>query len=72
VRTAAFLLALALCGCAADCAGDWYEIGARDGRLGAEPQVEIYAARCGVQPDAGRYSEGYAAGFAQRPRIPSF
>ena len=73
MRRAAFLAALALSGCAgSDCGGDWHEIGARDGRLGAEPQLAVYAARCGTQPDAARYNEGYSAGLAQRPRIPSF
>ena len=73
MRTAAFLITLAVSGCAADCGGDWYEIGARDGRLGAESQLDNYAARCaGVKPDAARYAEGYSAGSAQRPRVPSF
>ena len=71
MRTAALLVVLAS-GCAADCGADWYELGARDGRLGAEAQAEVYAARCGVKPDAARYEEGYRAGSAQRPRVPSF
>ena len=64
---------LMLSGCtgmtSADCGPDWYQIGQRDGRLGAQPQAERYAARCGAggQPDAARYTEGYQAGFAQRP-----
>jgi hypothetical protein len=63
---------LALPGCAADCGPDWYQVGERDGRLGAQSQVENYAARCGgARPDAARYAEGYRAGFAQRP-IPNW
>jgi hypothetical protein len=65
---------LAIAGCASlieeECRGDWYQIGQRDGRLGASPQLEIYAARCapvGVQPDAVRYDEGWKAGFGARP-----
>jgi hypothetical protein len=58
---------LALSACAADCGGDWYQLGQRDGRLGASSQVEYYGARCNAQPDAERYAEGYRAGFAQRP-----
>jgi len=66
-------MSLAVCGCAADCGPDWYQIGERDGGLGAQPQIDSYAARCGgVRPDAGRYAEGYRAGFARRPSVPSF
>jgi hypothetical protein len=73
MRTTALVLTFAIGGCAADCSGDWYQVGARDGRIGAEPQIESYAARCsGVQPDAARYAEGYRDGAAQRPRVPSF
>jgi hypothetical protein len=60
-----------LAGCAADCGPDWYQVGERDGRLGAQSQLENYAARCGGRPDAARYAEGYRAGFAQRP-IPTW
>lgn len=72
---AAFLflpLALAMAGCATsgDCSGDWYAIGQRDGRLGANPQAELYAQRCAAV-DAGRYRDGWRDGFAQRP-IPSW
>jgi hypothetical protein len=70
MRTAAFLMALAVCGCAADCKTDWYELGARDGRLGAPPQAETYAARCNIKADPARYEEGYRAGFDMRPRVP--
>ena len=71
MRTA--LLAVMLAGCAGtDCGADWYAIGQRDGRLGAESQVESYAARCNVQVDRSRYVEGWQAGAAMRPRVPSF
>ena len=72
---AIILLCLAVSGCAADCGPDWYEVGARDGRINAGSQVERYAGRCGARPDEApqfeRYAEGYAAGFAQRP-IPNW
>ena len=51
---------------AADC-GDWYAIGARDGRLGATPQAQSYATRCGVAVDEKRYSDGWRDGYSQRP-----
>ncbi|HEY5898133.1 MAG TPA: hypothetical protein VIV54_11240 [Burkholderiales bacterium] len=61
-------------GCAAidgaDCSSDMYQVGMRDGRLGAGSQIERYAGRCaasGGRADSSRYAEGYAAGFAQRP-----
>jgi len=67
----AFCLTLTGCaGLAADeCrdGADWYQIGQRDGRLGASPQADLYASRCGVQPDAARYTQGWQAGFAARP-----
>ena len=66
---APLLLAL-LGGCAsfsnANC-GDWYAIGARDGRLGATPQAHSYGARCGGGVDEQRYSEGWRAGNSERP-----
>ena len=61
-------------GCASlgssDCTADWYQVGKRDGRLGAQPQAEIYQRRCGAaaQVDAARYSEGWRDGFAERPK----
>jgi hypothetical protein len=64
-----------LAGCAglgADCGSDWYSIGSRDGRLGADSQVENHAARCGGKVDRARYAEGWDAGWAMRPRVPSF
>ena len=61
-------------GCAAinegDCRADMYQLGLRDGRMGAGSQIERYAGRCaasGASADSSRYAEGYAAGFAQRP-----
>ena len=66
---AAFAAAL-LAGCAtsaADCNSDWYDIGARDGRLGATPQADYYVSRCTGPVDRARYASGWEAGFAQRP-----
>ncbi len=61
-----------LAGCAGlgavDCGPDWYSIGQRDGTLGAQPQEEIYAGRCGSGVDAMRYREGWQDGFGRRPR----
>ena len=58
-------------GCASvsggDCGGDWYALGARDGRLGATPQAQSYAARCGMALDDERYREGWRAGNSERP-----
>jgi hypothetical protein len=62
---------VALAGCAgvgaADCGPDWYAVGQRDGILGAQPQEEIYAARCS-SVDAARYREGWQDGISRRPR----
>jgi hypothetical protein len=64
----------ALSGCAglqeADCGGDWFMIGKRDGRLGAVSQVERYASICSTPVDRARYEEGHRAGSAERPRPP--
>ena len=57
-------------GCAAlpgDCGPDWRAIGQRDGRLGAQSQIDNYARRCGVPVDSAQYNEGWREGFAQRP-----
>lgn len=63
---------LILAGCAslgaADCGPDWYSIGQRDGRIGAQPQDASYAGRCGVEVDSARYREGWQDGFRSRPR----
>jgi hypothetical protein len=64
------LVSALMTGCAStatDCGGDWYAIGARDGRLGARPQAEIYGARCTGSVDTARYMKGWEAGFAERP-----
>lgn len=53
---------------AADCGPDWHAIGQRDGRLGAQPQAESYARRCGVEVDTASYLRGWQEGFAMRPR----
>ena len=59
-------------GCAelvsADCGGDAYQIGRRDGRIGAYEQAERYSARCGPQFDPARYAAGWRDGLADRPR----
>ena len=69
------LLSASLTGCAAlnaaDCGTDWYATGQRDGRLGASPQADAYAARCG-NVDRARYAEGWDAGWAMRPRVTAF
>lgn len=59
---------IVLAGCAADCGPDWFAIGQRDGILGAQPQEETYAGRCGGAVDAARYREGWQDGFSRRPR----
>jgi hypothetical protein len=68
----AIALFAAVTGCAAaasaDCGPDWFSIGQRDGVLGAQPQDQFYAARCGGGVDAVRYREGWQDGFARRPR----
>jgi hypothetical protein len=65
---------VALAGCAAfgapDCGSDWYEVGERDGVLGAPLQHENYAQRCGDALDAVRYREGWRDGNSRRPRAP--
>lgn len=74
MKQCALLLIVSLSGCAAaqkaDCGGDWFNVGKRDGRIGASSQVEHYASRCGVPVDVERYDAGYRAGSAERPRPP--
>jgi hypothetical protein len=53
-----------------DCASDWFEIGKRDGRIGAYSQADRYAARCGAAVDRERYEQGHRAGSAERARPP--
>jgi hypothetical protein len=57
------------CAAGADCGPDWYAIGQRDGRLGAQmdAQVASYATRCTAQVDQARYAEGWRDGFSARP-----
>jgi hypothetical protein len=68
------LAIVSLSGCAGaggvDCAADWFEIGKRDGRIGAYSQADRYAARCGAALDRERYEQGHRAGSAERPRPP--
>jgi hypothetical protein len=71
MKTTVFLFLTLIAGCATDCGSDWYALGQRDGRLGAQPQSEFYAARCAAPVDAARYSDGWRAGYAQRP-LPSW
>jgi hypothetical protein len=66
LRVAALAGAGLIGGCASDCGADWYELGARDGRLGVQPQLELYAARCHVQADPQRYMDGWQT-FYERP-----
>jgi len=61
-----------LAGCATDCGPDWFAVGQRDGRMGADSQIESYAARCGGPVDRARYAEGLQSGAAMRPRIAAF
>jgi hypothetical protein len=61
-----FILA-ASAGCASYGATDWYDIGARDGRLGAWPQDEYLQSRFSTLTDRAQYLRGWEAGFAQRP-----
>jgi hypothetical protein len=75
MKTSIAVLALLLIGgCASltsvDCTTDAYSLGARDGRLGATPQADLYAQRCGTAPDWEKYNAGWAAGRAQRPTPP--
>ncbi len=61
-------LAIGGCATAADCGGDWYAHGWRDGRYGAFAQAELYARRCpGV--DASEYNRGWRDGAAERPTL---
>jgi hypothetical protein len=67
------LALLALAGCAAlECDTHWYETGRRDGVLGADREIESYAARCGDKLDRARYIEGLQVGLGMRPRVSAF
>ena len=64
------ITATSLAGCATGaktCSADWYQTGQRDGRLGATPQADYYAARCAGAVDRARYQSGWEDGYAQRP-----
>jgi len=60
-------LLLGACAAGSDCGPDWYAIGQRDGRLGAQMQAATYASRCTAQVDEARYAEGWRDGFGARP-----
>jgi predicted small secreted protein len=60
-------LLLGACATASDCGGDWYAIGQRDGRIGAQMQAATYASRCSAQVDEARYAEGWRDGYSARP-----
>ena len=70
MKTLIALSSVLVAGCAADCGPDWRALGQRDGRLGAGSQAASYAARCNVTVDTAAYEQGYAEGFAMRPRVP--
>ena len=64
------LTAATLAGCASaptECSANWYEIGQRDGRLGAAPQAGYYQAHCTSPIDRARYQSGWEDGYARRP-----
>jgi len=67
------MLAFGLSGCASlskeQClAGNWNEIGYRDGRQGYKPEsLDAHAKSCaehGVRPNHGQYKKGYSKGIA--------
>jgi hypothetical protein len=64
---ASICLLAAAAGCATGATTDWYDIGARDGRLGAWPQDEYLQSRFSTSRDRDQYLRGWDAGFAQRP-----
>jgi hypothetical protein len=67
MRFAILSLCALLGGCASnDCAMNAFELGQRDGMLGAN-QTERLGASCGGSFDAARYTEGYRETFARRP-----
>jgi hypothetical protein len=74
MKTLIALSCALVAGCAgianSDCATDAYSLGARDGRLGATPQAELYAQRCRAAVDRERYEAGWAEGRSQRPTPP--
>jgi len=60
------LLVLAGCAVGNDCAMNAFDLGQRDGLLGAS-QAGRYAAACGASFDAARYTDGVQDGFSRRP-----
>ena len=71
MKNALIVASCLITGCASvDCGPDWYGIGQRDGRIGADSQIENYAGRCTGNVDRARYAEGLESGRAMRPRPP--
>jgi hypothetical protein len=67
MRLAGLSLCAMLSACASnDCATNPFELGQRDGMLGAN-QTERHVSRCGSSFDAGRYTEGFRDSFSRRP-----
>ncbi|MGQ0650804.1 MAG: hypothetical protein ACT4P4_00845 [Betaproteobacteria bacterium] len=68
----ACLSCLLAAGCAgilgSDCGANPYALGQRDGSLGATPQADLYAQRCGAPVDRAKYDAGWQDGFSRRPR----
>jgi hypothetical protein len=64
------ILCAVLAGCAgvgaSDCSTDPFQLGQRDGALGAN-EVDRHAARCGTSFNAERYREGYRDSVSRRP-----
>lgn len=60
------LISLLVAGCATNGSTNWYDIGARDGRLGAFPQDDYLESRFSTSADRAQYLRGWDAGFAQR------
>jgi hypothetical protein len=67
MRIAILCLCALLGGCASnDCAMNAFELGQRDGMLGAN-QTERHLSRCGSSFDAARYTAGFSDSFSRRP-----
>jgi hypothetical protein len=70
MRVWSLTLCLLVAGCATgsagDCGTDAFQLGQRDGVLGAN-EADRHAARCGSGFDTTRYREGYRDGFSRRP-----
>jgi hypothetical protein len=61
------LLMLSGCAVGNDCAVNPFDLGQRDGVLGANHSPERYAASCGGAFNGARYTEGYQEGVSRRP-----